>query len=89
MPEPGYFDFSINLRQAGKTVLIAGASRGVGFAIARNFVKASAAHIIITVRRPHVLAEAAAQLRIEANGTGTVISSYASDVSNLQQAEKL
>src|SRR5687768_16774931 len=48
------------LSQAGNTVLVAGASTGVGFSIAKSFAAASADRIIITGRRQDVLDMAAA-----------------------------
>jgi FlaA1/EpsC-like NDP-sugar epimerase len=50
------------LSQAGKTVLITGGGTGIGKAIAKNFVLASAATIILTARRDNVLKEAIAEL---------------------------
>ncbi|CAG7564365.1 unnamed protein product [Fusarium equiseti] len=48
------------LSQAGNTVLVAGASTGIGFSIAKSFAAASADRVIITGRRQDALDMAAA-----------------------------
>ncbi|KAH7136795.1 hypothetical protein B0J13DRAFT_677615 [Dactylonectria estremocensis] len=50
------------LNQAGKTVLVTGASAGIGFSIAKSFAEASASKVILTGRRGDVLERAASQL---------------------------
>ncbi|KAF7555284.1 hypothetical protein G7Z17_g2332 [Cylindrodendrum hubeiense] len=50
------------LNQSGRTVLIAGGSAGIGFAIARAYADASASNVILTGRRNDVLHQAASQL---------------------------
>ncbi|KAF7562285.1 hypothetical protein G7046_g1873 [Stylonectria norvegica] len=50
------------LSKIGRTVLITGGSAGIGKAIARNFVSASAANVIILARREDVLKSAALEL---------------------------
>lgn len=59
--------------QAGRTILITGGGTGVGFAVARSFVRASAARVVIVGRRGNVLDEARVKLEEEArqNVTGT------------------
>ncbi|KAK4043875.1 hypothetical protein C8A01DRAFT_43249 [Parachaetomium inaequale] len=74
--------------QAGRTVLVVGASTGIGFATARAFVQASAFHVILTGRRGAVLADAVSQLRTEAKA-GTTITGVVSDMADLQDSEKL
>lgn len=49
--------------QSGRTVLIIGASSGIGFAIAKAFVEAKAARVILTGRRTETLEQAAQTLR--------------------------
>ncbi|CEI62041.1 hypothetical protein FVEN_g3074 [Fusarium venenatum] len=51
------------LTQAGHTVLVAGASTGIGFSIAESFAAASAERVIITGRRRDTLNEAAAKIK--------------------------
>ncbi|KAL3420603.1 D-erythrulose reductase [Phlyctema vagabunda] len=53
------------LNQAGKTILVTGASAGIGFAIARGFGEASASRVILTGRRSDVLQTAASKLAHE------------------------
>ncbi|KAF4949489.1 hypothetical protein FSARC_13473 [Fusarium sarcochroum] len=50
------------LSQAGHTVLVAGASTGIGFSIAESFAAATATRVIITGRRQDVLDDAAAKI---------------------------
>ena len=89
-PYPGISPLRPELSQAGRTVLIVGGSTGIGFAIARAFIQASASHIIVTGRRQAVLADSVAQLRTETGGaSGTVITGLVSDMADLQDAEKL
>jgi len=59
------------LTQAGRTILITGGGTGVGFAIARAFVGASANTVIIVGRRAEVLETAQAKLEAEAKAEGT------------------
>ena len=59
------------LSQAGRVVLITGGGSGIGFSIARCFVRASAASIIILGRRQSVLETAASLLEAEAKAAGT------------------
>ncbi|KAI0595426.1 putative short-chain dehydrogenase [Biscogniauxia sp. FL1348] len=68
------------LRQDGKTVLITGGNQGIGFAIARSYIKASAAKVIISGRRADAVATAAAELAAEAP-SGTQVEGRVCDVS--------
>jgi 3-oxoacyl-[acyl-carrier protein] reductase len=52
----------MNLELRGKVVFVAGASRGIGFGIARGFLEEGAA-VAITGRDPTVLAAAEQTLR--------------------------
>jgi NAD(P)-dependent dehydrogenase (short-subunit alcohol dehydrogenase family) len=49
--------------QSDRTILIIGASSGIGFAIAKAFVQAKAARVILTGRRTETLEQAAQTLR--------------------------
>jgi short-subunit dehydrogenase len=51
------------LSQAGRTVLVAGASTGIGFSIAESFAAASATRLIITGRRQDTLGKAAEKIK--------------------------
>jgi short-subunit dehydrogenase len=51
------------LSQAGHTILVAGASTGIGFSIAESYAAASADRVIITGRRQDALDEAATKIR--------------------------
>ena len=79
------------LNQAGKAVLITGGGTGVGFAIARSFVQASADTVLIVGRRSGVLATASSELEREAKtaGTNTKIITRTCDVINLSEVEAL
>ena len=79
------------LRQTGRTVLITGGGTGVGFSIARSFIRASAHTVIIIGRRSDVLASASAILQQEAKsaGTNTRVITYTCDVVNKTEVEAL
>ncbi|CAF0777736.1 unnamed protein product, partial [Adineta ricciae] len=47
----------------GKIALITGASRGIGFAIAQQFIAENVQHLFITGRHQNTLNEALEQLR--------------------------
>ncbi|KAF5243305.1 hypothetical protein FAUST_2873 [Fusarium austroamericanum] len=53
------------LSQAGNTILVAGASTGIGYTIAESFAAASAQRVIITGRRQDVLDEAADKIKVK------------------------
>lgn len=79
------------LSQKGKTILITGGNSGIGFAIARGFIKASAKQVIIVARRPDVLEGAAQKLSRAAaeQGSGTSISWKVCDLADLTSVENL
>ncbi|KAJ2992201.1 hypothetical protein NUW58_g2245 [Xylaria curta] len=60
------------LSQAGKTILISGGSSGIGYGIARGFIKASAARVIIIGRRAEVVFKATENLKQEAHKTDII-----------------
>ena len=61
-PYPSLSSLRTELNQTGRTVLITGASAGIGLAIARAYAEASASKIILTGRRHDVLQEAYSKL---------------------------
>jgi 3-oxoacyl-[acyl-carrier protein] reductase len=73
----------MELRLDGRTALITGGSRGLGFAIANRFA-ASGAEVIILARRQDVLEGAVNSLRKSSGGR---VLGYPCDVSNLAQIE--
>ncbi|KAK3334199.1 hypothetical protein B0T19DRAFT_383396 [Cercophora scortea] len=90
-PYPAISPLRPELSQAGRTVLITGASSGIGFAIARGFIRASAARVIITGRNEGTINEAVSSLTSEAKAVGspTVITGLVYDVASLSDTEKL
>lgn len=74
------------LSQAGKTVVVTGGNSGIGYAVARNFIKASAKHVIILGRRQDVVKSAAEKLSQEADGFGssTVVEGKVCDIASLE-----
>jgi NAD(P)-dependent dehydrogenase (short-subunit alcohol dehydrogenase family) len=77
------------LSQAGRVVLITGGGTGVGYSIARAFVRASADTVIIISRRTDVLATSATRLEQEAKaiGTKTKVIARTCNVVNLAEVE--
>jgi len=73
----------MELRLDGRTALITGGSRGLGFAIANRFA-ASGAQVIILARRQDALDGAIDTLR---KSTGGRVQGYACDVANVDQIE--
>ncbi|GAB7357386.1 hypothetical protein MBLNU459_g8325t1 [Dothideomycetes sp. NU459] len=68
--------------QAGRTVLITGASAGIGFSIAEAYSLASAAKIILLSRRPDALEQAVSSLQrsLASRGSSGVIESIVCDI---------
>jgi NAD(P)-dependent dehydrogenase (short-subunit alcohol dehydrogenase family) len=79
------------LNQAGKTVLITGGGTGIGLAMAKAFINASAATVVIVGRRAEVLETARTMLENEAKstGTGTSIVTRTCDVANISDVNAL
>ncbi|KAF5690892.1 peroxisomal short-chain alcohol dehydrogenase [Fusarium circinatum] len=77
------------LQQTGRTVVVTGGNSGIGYAIARSFVKANAARVIILGRRKDVVASAAAKLQEEGRQfrSDTYIQGRTCDISNLTSTE--
>ncbi|KAK4119647.1 NAD(P)-binding protein [Parathielavia appendiculata] len=87
-PYPAISPSRPELSQAGRTVLVVGGSSGIGFAIAKAFIQASASRVIITGRQQNRLDDAVSRLRAE-NVAGTVINALVTDMSDLESTEKL
>ncbi|RSL49003.1 hypothetical protein BHE90_004957 [Fusarium euwallaceae] len=62
-PYPSISPTRLELSQAGRTVLVAGGSTGIGFSIAESFGAAGATRIILTGRRQGALDEALAKIK--------------------------
>ncbi|CCT67930.1 related to peroxisomal short-chain alcohol dehydrogenase [Fusarium fujikuroi IMI 58289] len=79
------------LQQTGRTVIVTGGNSGIGYAIARSFVKANAACVIILGRRKDVVASAVAKLQEEGCqfGSGTDVQDRTCDISDLKSTEHL
>ncbi|WAO97005.1 Hypothetical protein NCS54_01470400 [Fusarium falciforme] len=75
------------LNQSGKTVLVVGASAGIGLAITRAFAEASASKIILTGRRSDALLDAASKLSSEF--TKTKFIARVCDVGNVAESAAL
>lgn len=75
----------IDMRMDGRCALITGASKGIGYAAAVNFMKAGA-NVAIVARRPDVLEEARAGLAKE--GKGKVVT-IAGDVSKADDCNRI
>jgi NAD(P)-dependent dehydrogenase (short-subunit alcohol dehydrogenase family) len=76
------------LSQAGRAILITGGGTGAGFAMAKAFILASAATIILIGRRAGVLETARTRL-VEEAGTGTKIIIQTCDVTNTADVDAL
>lgn len=61
-PYPSISPLRPELSQAGKNVLITGGGGGIGLHIAKAFLQASAAKVVVVGRRDDVIKQAAAQL---------------------------
>jgi len=89
-PYPSISPLRPELSQAGRTVLIAGGSAGIGFAIARGFVQAKASRVILLGRRPNVIQAAADKLNAEcADKDTTTVTGIPCDIANLKDTAKL
>jgi 3-oxoacyl-[acyl-carrier protein] reductase len=62
----------MDLGLTGRTALVTGGSRGIGYAVAR-LLRAEGAHVALLARTPQPLADAAERLRGEVDGPGDVV----------------
>ena len=74
----------MDLKLAGKVVLIAGSSRGIGLATAKAFA-AEGCRIMLSARSAEPLHDAEAALR----GTGATVAAHAADVADPADAARL
>ena len=89
-PYPAVDPSRPELSQKGRTVLITGGSAGIGFAIAKAFIVASAAAVIITGRRQEQLGIAISALtEVAAATTGTRIIGEQTDIADPECIDKL
>lgn len=77
-------------RLEGKTILITGASSGIGRSTAKEFARTSPNNlkIIVTARRLEALNELAAEIKAEV-GDGVKVHPVKLDVSNPEEVKKL
>ena len=74
----------MDLKLAGKVVLITGSSRGIGLATAKAFA-AEGCRIMLSARSAEQLHDAEAELR----GTGAVVAAHGADVANPADSARL
>lgn len=74
-------------RLSGKVAVITGASRGIGYAIARTLA-IEGADVVITARAPETLTKAAAQLRKEVKSSAKIVA-IACDIRAPESVSKL
>ncbi len=72
-PYPAISPSRPELSQAGKTILITGGSDGIGFAISKAFIEASAAKVVIIGRRQEVLEKAVLDLTKSSKASAQVV----------------
>jgi NADP-dependent 3-hydroxy acid dehydrogenase YdfG len=89
-PYPAISPTNPELSQSGKTVVVGGASSGIGFAIARAFVAAGSKHVILLGRRLEAVEAAAAELRQGLEPTNSpLVEGRACDMSDLESTRNL
>ncbi|KAK0647094.1 hypothetical protein B0T16DRAFT_458956 [Cercophora newfieldiana] len=81
-PYPAISPLRPELAQAGKTILVAGASSGIGYSIARAFVQAKASRVILLGRREGPLKTAATTLATFSKDNTTTVIPIVCDVTN-------
>lgn len=86
-PYPAISPLRPEMSQTGKTILVTGGNAGIGFAISKAFLQASAAKVIILGRRPGLVGDAVAKLAPE-NHEAQVVG-LTCDVSSSEEVDKL
>jgi NAD(P)-dependent dehydrogenase (short-subunit alcohol dehydrogenase family) len=90
-PYPAISPLRPELSQSGKTVLITGGAEGIGFSIARNFVRASVSKIIILDVDEDALIAATFELRDEiedASGV-TIVDPRVCNVGDISESDTI
>ena len=77
----------VDMRMNGRCALIAGGSKGIGFAAATNFVRAGAS-VAIIARRPEILEEARTALVLEGKGKVVTIAADLTKAADCTRAFK-
>ena len=75
------------LSQKGRTVVVAGSSSGIGFAIASSFVVAGAKHVILLGRRRDAIEDAANKLNHEFGSS--IVQGIQTDIASLEGVKEL
>lgn len=89
-PYPGIDPAAPQNSMKGRSVLIAGATSGIGLATAHSYLKASPSQIIILGRREEVLTAAVSELNsARPENSPTKITGKQCDIANPAQVEKL
>jgi short-subunit dehydrogenase len=77
------------LSQAGRTIVITGGSKGIGFAIARSFAQAGACHIIIVARSRATLDTCTARIRTDVPGFRGNVTPMQCDLGDVASVEAM
>lgn len=88
-PYPTISPIRPELSQTGRSVLVTGGSDGIGLAIAKAFLHASAAKVIIIGRRQNMIDKAICQLESQKSAENARTIGIVCDMSDPVAAEKL
>ena len=90
-PYPAISPQRPELSQSGRTVLITGGASGIGLAISRAFIAASASRLVIVGRRESVIDDAIAELtgEVDKQGGSTVFLGKSCDIADLESSGSL
>ncbi|KAJ6009301.1 hypothetical protein N7522_004317 [Penicillium canescens] len=79
----------VQLSQAGRTIVITGGSKGIGFAIARSFAQAGACQIIIVARSRATLDTCTARIRTDVPEFKGKVTPMQCDLGNVASVEAM